>query len=35
VWFGCVWNATGGKGYELTGDRLTAFRKTLADPRSA
>ena len=35
VWFGCMWNATGGVGHELTGDRLTAFRKTLADPRSA
>jgi hypothetical protein len=35
VWFGCVWNAIGRKDYELTGDRLTAFRKTLADPRSA
>jgi hypothetical protein len=35
VWFGCVWNATGGKGVELTGDRLTAFRKALSDPRSA
>jgi hypothetical protein len=35
VWFGCVWNVTGGVGYELTGDRLAAFRKTLADPRSA
>ena len=35
VWFGCMWNATGGVGYALTGDRLTAFRKTLADPRSA
>ena len=35
VWFGCVWNAIGSKDYELTGDRLTAFRKTLADPRSA
>lgn len=34
VWFGCVWNATGGKGYELTGDRLTAFKKALADPRA-
>jgi hypothetical protein len=34
VWFGCVWNSTGGKGYELTGDRLTAFKKTLADPRT-
>ncbi|MGZ4455154.1 MAG: hypothetical protein ACXVGM_16695 [Oryzihumus sp.] len=35
VWFGCVWNSTGGKGYELTGDRLTAFKNTLADPRCA
>ena len=35
VWFGCVWNADGGRGLELTGDRLTAFRRTLADPRSA
>jgi hypothetical protein len=35
VWFGCVWNSTGGKGWELTGDRLDAFKKTLADPRSA
>ena len=33
VWFGCVWNSTGGKGWELTGDRLAAFRETLADPR--
>ena len=35
VWFGCLWNSTGGKGWELTGDRLDAFKKTLADPRSA
>jgi hypothetical protein len=35
VWFGCVWNSSGGKGYELSGDRLDAFRTTLADPRSA
>jgi hypothetical protein len=35
VWFGCVWNATGGIGHELTGDRLVAFRNTLADRRSA
>jgi hypothetical protein len=35
VWFGCVWNATGGKGVELTGDRLTAFRSTLGDARFA
>jgi hypothetical protein len=34
VWFGCVWNATGGKGVALSGDRLTAFRATLADARS-
>jgi hypothetical protein len=33
VWFGCVWNSTGGKGWELTGERLTAFRQTLADSR--
>lgn len=33
VWFGCVWNSTGGKGWELTGGRLDAFRATLADPR--
>ena len=26
VWFGCMWNSTGGKGWELTGDRLDAFR---------
>ncbi len=34
VWFGCVWNSTGGIGHVLTGDRLAAFRKTLADPRN-
>ena len=34
VWFGCMWNSTGNKGRVLTGDRLTAFRRTLADPRS-
>ena len=33
VWFGCVWNSTGEKGYTLEGDRLTAFQRTLADPR--
>jgi hypothetical protein len=33
VWFGCMWNSTEGKGLALTGDRLTAFRETLADPR--
>jgi hypothetical protein len=35
MWFGCVWNSTGGAGLVLTGDRLNAFRETLADPRSA
>ena len=35
VWFGCMWNSTHGKGITLTGDRLEAFRATLADPRSA
>jgi hypothetical protein len=35
VWFGCVWNASGSKGVELTGDRLTAFRRTLSDSRAA
>jgi hypothetical protein len=34
VWFGCMWNSTGGVGWELTGDRLRAFKDTLADPRS-
>jgi hypothetical protein len=35
VWFGCMWNSTGGKGWTLEGDRLKAFQDTLADPRSA
>jgi hypothetical protein len=35
VWFGCVWNATGGVGYVLEGERLQAFKRTLADPRAA
>ena len=35
VWFGCLWNATSGKGVTLTADRLAAFQQTLADPRSA
>ena len=35
VWFGCVWNNTGGIGQVLTGDRLAAFKQTLADPRKA
>ncbi|MEQ6902470.1 hypothetical protein [Nocardioides sp. YIM 152588] len=34
VWFGCVWNATGERAYPLSGDRLRAFRQTLADPRA-
>jgi hypothetical protein len=35
VWFGCIWNSTGDKGFVLSGDRLDAFQQTLADPRSA
>jgi hypothetical protein len=35
VWFGCMWNSTIGKGYTLTGDRLAAFRATLARTRAA
>jgi hypothetical protein len=35
VWFGCMWNSTEGKGLTLTGERLAAFRSTLADSRSA
>ncbi len=35
VWFGCLWNSDGERAEELTGDRLAAFRSTLADPRSA
>lgn len=35
VWFGCLWNSTGGQGWALSGDRLAAFRATLADARSA
>jgi hypothetical protein len=34
VWFGCLWNNTGGVGRVLTGDRLTAFQHTLQDPRN-
>ncbi|WP_210649110.1 hypothetical protein [Nocardioides sp. SYSU D00065] len=34
VWFGCLWNTTGGKGVELSGDRLEAFRGTLAKARA-
>jgi hypothetical protein len=36
VWFGCVWNSTvDSYDYVLTGDRLTAFKETLTDNRSA
>jgi hypothetical protein len=36
VWFGCVWNsATTDHDLVLAGDRLTAFRATLADGRAA
>ena len=35
MWIACMWNSTEGKGYTLTGDRLTAFKRTLADPRVA
>jgi len=35
AWFGCLWNTTGGKGFEVTGDRLEAFKQTLADPSCA
>ena len=35
VWFGCLWNSTGDKGWEVTGDRLEAFRGTLAASRAA
>jgi hypothetical protein len=35
VWFGCLWNDNLDFATVLTGDRLTAFRQTLADPRSA
>ena len=34
VWFGCLWNSSGGKGVPLSGDRLAAFQATLADSRS-
>jgi hypothetical protein len=35
VWFGCMWNATEGKGHTLEGERLDAFRRTLSDARTA
>ena len=36
VWFGMVWNSTGSgtAGEVLTGDRLTAYQDTKADPRA-
>jgi hypothetical protein len=34
VWFGCMWNSTIGKGYTLTGDRLAAFKATLAEAQT-
>ncbi|CAM3679442.1 hypothetical protein NOZE110980_10685 [Nocardioides zeicaulis] len=34
VWFGCLWNTTGGKGVELSGDRLSAFQGTLQKARA-
>jgi hypothetical protein len=30
-----MWNSTDGKGLTLTGERLTAFQRTLGDTRSA
>lgn len=35
VWFGCVWNSQLERDYVLSGDRLAAFRSTLADARVA
>jgi hypothetical protein len=35
VWFGCMWNATEGKGHTLEGERLDAFRQTLVAARAA
>lgn len=34
VWFGCMWNSEGERARELAGERLAAFRRTLADPRA-
>ena len=34
VWFGCMWNATQGKGYALEGERLSAFQQTLASAQA-
>lgn len=34
VWFGLAWNSTAGAYSPLTGDRITAFQNTKADPRA-
>ena len=34
VWFGLAWNSTAGVHVPLTGDRITAFQNTKADPRA-
>jgi hypothetical protein len=34
VWFGLAWNSSGGPYAPLTGDRITAFQNTKADPRA-
>jgi hypothetical protein len=34
VWFGLAWNSTAGAYVPLTGDRITAFQNTKADPRA-
>lgn len=32
--FGLLWNSTGGKGFVLSGDKLTAFQQVLKDSRN-
>jgi hypothetical protein len=34
AWIGLVWNSTGGTYTPLTGDRITAYQNTKADPRA-
>jgi hypothetical protein len=34
AWFGLAWNSTGDRYAPLTGDRITAFQATKADPRA-
>lgn len=34
VWFGCLWNSTHNRGVALSGDRLAAFRRTIAEANS-